>query len=77
MRYRGSAWQSAGMTTELLFCKFVFMFASAAMEIIEHRPINVDSQPGIESETLRFQDNHEANYATEATTEAWRNIQVL
>ena len=30
-------------------------------------PINLVSQLGIEPETLRFQDNHEARYGTEAT----------
>ena len=45
---------------------FVFILALTAKVISEHRPINVVSQPGIETETLRFQDNHEAHNATEA-----------
>ena len=47
-------------------CTFVFIIATAKI-ISEHRPLNVVSQPGIEPETLQFQDNHEAHYAPEAT----------
>ena len=49
------------------FCTFVFNLASTAKVISEHRPINVVRKPGIEPVTLKFQDNHEAHYATEAT----------
>ena len=49
------------------FCKFVFILTSTGKVIIEHRPINVVCQPGMEPGTLRFQDNHESHYDTEAT----------
>ena len=45
----------------------MFIFSSTDKVIGEHRPINVVRHPGIEPGTLRFQDNHEAHYATEAT----------
>ena len=51
----------------LFVCAFVFILASTAKVISEHRPINVVSQAGIEPGTLRFPDNHEAHYGTEAT----------
>ena len=52
---------------------FVFILASTAKVISEHRPTNVVSQPGIEPGTLRFQDKHEAHCATEATSASKRS----
>ena len=46
---------------------FVFTLASTAKVISEHPLINVVTQPGIGLGNLRFQDNSEAHYATEAT----------
>ena len=46
----------------------VFILASSAKVISEHRPINVVSQPGIKPGSWRFQNNHqERTSATEAT----------
>ena len=44
-------------------CTFLFILASTAKVISEHRPINAVGQPGFEPETLRLQDNHDAHYA--------------
>ena len=40
----------------------IFTLAAIAKIISEHRPINVDSQAGIEPGTLLFHDNHETHY---------------
>ena len=46
---------------------YVCVRVCLAKVISEHRLINVVCHPGIEPGTLRFQDNHETHYATEAT----------
>ena len=51
------------------FCTCVFILSSTAKVNSEHRPINVISQPAIELGTLRFQNNHEVQYATDAITD--------